>query len=419
MIVLDDGEVPTVPTLGQEYKYWPEMRGRGSMVKKIRRAMSENLIKGDAIIFAEDDDFMAADYVQWHIEGLKQFAIYGEGRALYYNVHHRWWFEHVNLKHASLCATSITKQLFPWLLKQCTISEEPFLDVRLWNNAPGSAKVADPYLHPSRRRRSVGIKAMPGRTGYGGGHRGRDRSAVDDPQLTKLRSLIGADADLYAKFYEADAAPLSPERNGHIPVKLPTPPKNMSPHIARSEAGRAHGENWKNWLAEFRGKKVVGLEIGTFEGDSAEWMLENVATHPDSRYHCIDPFCGAADHHFHGIDTSKTEEKTRAKLARFPNVIIHKAYSQDELRTMAKNSIDWFYCDGSHTARDTCRDLVYATDLLKVGGVGICDDYQWAAMPNELDRPKVAIDAFLKIYGKQIRVLSPRGYQIAFQKVAD
>ncbi len=48
-----------------------------------------------------------------------------------------------------------------------------------------------------------------------------------------------------------------------------------------------------------------------------------------------------------------------------------------------------------------------------------CDDYTWAAMPNELDRPKVAIDAFLKCYGKQLRVLAPRGYQIAFQKISD
>lgn len=419
MLVLDDGEVPVTPTIGEDYHYWPEMRGRGSMVKKVRRALTENLVKGDLIVFVEDDDYYSPDYMAWMIEGLKQFAIYGEGRALYYNVHHRWWFEHTNMKHASLCATGITKQLFPWLLKQCQVSDEPFLDVRLWNNAPGAAHVVDPYMHPSRRRRSVGIKAMPGRTGYGGGHRGRDRSAVADPQLAKLRSLIGAEAELYAKFYEADAAPLPPERNGHVPVKIVTPTKSMAPHIARSEAGRVHGENWKNWLAEFRGKKVVGLEIGTFEGDSAEWMLENVTTHGDSRYHCIDPFCGAADHHFHGIDTSKTEERTRAKLARFPNVIIHKAYSQDKLREMPKASIDFCYIDGSHTARDVLRDAVLAFDLLKVGGVGIFDDLMWAAMPNELDRPKVAIEAFLKIYGKQLRVLSPKGYQVAFQKVAE
>ena len=194
---------------------------------------------------------------------------------------------------------------------------------------------------------------------------------------------------------------------------------NLNTHIAKSEAGRVHGENWKNWLAEFRGKKVKGFEIGTFEGDSAEWMLDNVANHPESEYHCIDPFTGAEDHKFHKIDTSKTEEKTRTKLARFPNVIIHKAYSQDKLHEFKKGTFHFGYIDGSHTARDTLRDGILSFDLLVVGGVGIFDDYTWAAMPNELDRPKPAIDAFLKCYGKHLRVLPPRGYQIAFQKISD
>lgn len=420
-LVLDDDEIPTKCTAGQDYYYWPEFRGRGSLAKKVRRALEQNLVKGDAIAFVENDDFYAFDYMAWMTAGLQKFALYGEGRALYYNVNHRWWFEHVNLKHASLCATGLTNQLFPWLLKQCQISDEPFLDVRLWHNAPGPAAVYDPYSRPDKHRHSVGIKAMPGRVGYGGGHRGRDKSAVDDPQLTKLRSLIGADADLYAKFYDPVAAPLPPERNAHIPrpTRAAPRPMNLNTHVTHSETGRAHGENWKNWLAEFRGKKVTGFEIGTFEGASAEWMLDNVANHPDSHYHCIDPFCGAADHHFHNIDTSKTEERTREKLSRFPNVTIHKAYSQDKLWGFKKNTFDWGYVDGSHTARDTLRDAVFAFEVLKPGGVGIFDDYTWAGMPNELDRPKLAIDAFLKIYGKQIQVLSPRGSQIAFRKISD
>lgn len=418
MLVLDDGETPTKTTLSQDYFYWPEYKGRGSLVKKIRRALADGLIKGDAIVFVEDDDYISDDCIEWHIAGLKQFSLFGEGRALYYNVHRRFWFEHTNLKHASLCATSLTKALYPWLTKQCQISDEPFLDVRLWNNAPMSAKVADPYDHPTRKRRSVGIKAMPGRTGYGGGHRGRDRSAVSDADLSKLRSLIGGDAEIYAPFYEPDAAPLPPERNGHIAKPLPSIP-NMQNHIARSEAGRVHGENWNNWLAELRGKRVHGLEIGTFEGDSAEWMLENVFTHPDSRYHCVDPFTGSVEHHLGQINVSKLEETTRVKLARFPNVVIHKGYSENELRGMKPRSLDVIYVDGDHSARNAIRDSVLGFELLKVGGIMIWDDYRWAVMPNEVDRPKLGIDSFLKCYLKQMRIMEPRGWQIAAVKIAE
>lgn len=413
MLVLDDGEVPTVPTLGQDYHYWPEMRGRGSMVKKVRRALKDGLIKGDAIIFAEDDDYMSPDFVAFHLSGLQKYAIFGEGRALYYNVKHRWWFEHQNLKHASLCATSILKVLYPWLLKQCTISEEPFLDVRLWNNAPGPAHVFDPYKTPTRMRRSVGIKGMPGRTGYGGGHRGRDRSAVSDYDSAKLKSLIGSDAEAYAKYYIPEAAPLPFEHNAHIP------PKKMHNMISHSEAGRVHGPNWFRWLGHLRDQKAQGLEIGTFEGDSAQWMLDNIFTNPESRYHCVDPFTGSVEHRIGRIDTSRLEETTRAKLAKYPNVTIHKGYSQDILRQLKPGTFDVIYVDGDHTARAVLRDGIHSFDLLRVGGIMIFDDYRWSVMPNELDRPKTGVDAFLKCYLKEIEVLDPRGWQIAVRKKAE
>jgi hypothetical protein len=414
-LVLDDGMTQTKPTLGQEYHFWPEVRGRGSLSKKMRKVMTDGLVKGDAIIWFEDDDYYPADYIEWCIKGLSRVAIFGEGRALYYNVQFRCWFEHVNLRHASLCASSITRAAFPHLLKQVTTSECPFLDVRLWNKPPVSAQVIDPYRDPSRYRHSVGIKAMPGRTGYGGGHVGRDRASKDDFDLAKLRSLIGADADNYAKFFigptAAAAKPLPPEKNMHTAPTVIT-----RPGIAKSECGRVHGPNWLQWLAPFKGQQnVIGIEIGTFEGDSAEFMLENVFYDPTSKYHCIDPFTGAADHKFHKIDVSQIEDKARAKLARFPNVEIHKGFSHEVLRGMTEK-VHFVYVDGDHSTRGVMRDAVLGFDLLVRGGVMVFDDYQWNAMPNELDRPKLAIDTFVRCYAREIRVLQPRGYQIAIQK---
>ncbi len=209
MLVLDDGEVPVVPTIGQEHHHWPEMRGRGSMVRKIRRALAEGLVTGDAIAFIEDDDWFSPDWLRFCAEGLSRVRLFGEGRALYYTVRGRYWFAHHNMEHASLCSTAIHRDAFPWLATQLDVSECPFLDVRLWKKPPCSSHVSDPQRGAGNRRRSIGIKAMPGRTGYGGGHRGRDRSAKDDADLKYLRSLIGDDADLYAPFYD----PTTPQRS--------------------------------------------------------------------------------------------------------------------------------------------------------------------------------------------------------------
>lgn len=425
-LVLDDDEQKTECTAGQEYHYWPEMRGRGSLSKKIGRALADNLIKGDAIVFWENDDYYSDDALEFFAAGLKDYQLVGEGRALYYNVEQRFWFEHVNMTHASLCATAIRRDLFDWLAFQCKTSECPFLDVRLWNRTPGTFKVFDPHLVSTKQRRSVGIKAMPGRSGYGGGHRGRDKSAVSDLNLNKLRSLIGKDADDYAPYYKPSAAPLPPERNGFIatprPIRLPVPPRinrSMVSHIAHTETGRVHGPNWIKWLGNFAGKPdIVGLEIGTFEGNSAEWMLDNIFTDPSSRYHCIDPFTGSIEHKVAKINTSKLEETARARLARFPNVDIHVGYSQNVLRDLKVKLVS-AYIDGSHTARDTLRDAVLTFDLLEVGGVMIFDDLSWSVFPNELDRPKLGIETFLRTYARQITVIQAEGSQAVIRKKSE
>ncbi len=235
-LVLDDDETPTVCTMGQEYYYWPECRGRGSLARKLRRALSEGLVKGDALAIVENDDWYAPDWLEFCIDGLSRVNLFGEGRALYYTVRGRYWFQHHNLEHASLCSTALNRAIFPLFLKQCMLSDEPFVDYLFWPKAECSKFVSDPRRHAGKRLRTVGIKAMPGRVGYGGGHRGRDRSAKDDPELKVLRSLIGEDADLYAPFYDPTTLQ-RPEKNLFV---TPTPPG------PRMNAAEAH----RQWLAK-------------------------------------------------------------------------------------------------------------------------------------------------------------------------
>ena len=48
---------------------------------------------------------------------------------------------------------------------------------------------------------------------------------------------------------------------------------------------------WTKLLSEFTGKPGINyLEIGTFEGRSALWILENILTHPTSTLTIIDAF---------------------------------------------------------------------------------------------------------------------------------
>jgi len=45
---------------------------------------------------------------------------------------------------------------------------------------------------------------------------------------------------------------------------------------------------WNKVLGNLRNKPVKFLEIGSFEGRSAVWALENILTHKQSELYCID-----------------------------------------------------------------------------------------------------------------------------------
>lgn len=221
-LVLDDGETPATCTQGQEYYHLPQFRGRGSMTAKLRWALDGQYIKGDALLFWEDDDYYHPDYIAWALRNLQRFDLIGEARNIYYNVERRWWFEHGNQYHASLCATACRRSVFPQLQKEC-FSDDPFVDSRLWANCRLSKMPFDPAKHPNVPRMSIGIKAMPGRKGYGEGHRPHADRAIPDPDLTKLRQLIGPDAaEAYAKFYKAPSvpAPVTPRADGIPTVEV-------------------------------------------------------------------------------------------------------------------------------------------------------------------------------------------------------
>ena len=411
-IIVDDGDKPITCTQGQQYVRLPAMPREVSLARKLRHVLEKNLITGDALVFIEDDDFYTADYLET-VEGwLKKNVLVGECRALYYNVQNRWWCEYPNLEHASLCSTALRREGFGALWNTVQKDDGPFVDMRLWFEVG----IKDKMPHDPRKegkRVCLGMKGLPGRVGYSSGHSLRDPTAHDDFDLADLRKFIGDEADLYAPF-RAAVLPPAPA----IPAKPVAPLVVPEGNIARSECGRVHGPNWLKWLGHLRGRpNVHGFELGTWKGESAEWFLDNICTHPTSRFRCIDTFEGSMEHRIKNISVATILADTQERLRRFGNKDIVRDTSHRALRRMElAEQYDFCYVDGSHTARDVLRDAVLAWDILKIGGVMIFDDYTWVEMPNPLDRPQLAIDAFLNCYAKQAEVLPPKCWQVAVRK---
>jgi len=195
-ICVDDDDPPSKCTMGQEYYYLPHLKGRGSMVNKIKTVLLSDLVKGDALVFIENDDWLHPNWLAECHRKLTSHDMVGEGMAFYYNVRRRMWSIHNNRQHASLCSTAVTRAVFPYLLKLCA-NPDPFIDSRLWTTWNGTRHV----FYPNNRM-TVGIKAMPGLAGAGNGHVLTEKDNWNpDPTMAKLRDLIGADADAYEKFY--------------------------------------------------------------------------------------------------------------------------------------------------------------------------------------------------------------------------
>jgi hypothetical protein len=218
------------------------------------------------------------------------------------------------------------------------------------------------------------------------------------------------------------------------PILFPSEPSDLDrlwPSVTAAEDSAAHPYKkdyrfttdwfshnisvWATVLKEFQGKPDVRyLEIGTWEGRSLLWALDNIFTHPTSRLTAIDPLFddpgwpaskGIKGTLFSNIKLSGEESRV--------NVIV--GFSQTELRKLPLESYDVVYVDGSHTSYDTLEDLVLSFRLLKPGGLLIMDDYQGYTSAGTFDRPKFSMDAFYACFRNQVEVVH-FGWQVILKK---
>ncbi|MGL5063602.1 MAG: tetratricopeptide repeat protein [Microcoleus sp.] len=161
---------------------------------------------------------------------------------------------------------------------------------------------------------------------------------------------------------------------------------------------------WQKYLQEFAGiPEFQVVEIGSFQGMSACWLLDNILTHPTAKITCIDPYF---QEQFKG-NIAKTGVADR--------VIALEGYSQDLLVTLASEFYDISYVDGCHKPISALQDAILSWRLVKVGGLMIFDDYEFTFPDNPEDDTKIGIDMFLEMFGSQLEVIH-KGYQLIVRK---
>jgi predicted O-methyltransferase YrrM len=169
---------------------------------------------------------------------------------------------------------------------------------------------------------------------------------------------------------------------------------------------------WRSVLDELSliPKKV--LEIGSFEGRSSTWIIENLFGPAGGELFCVDAW----------NETTSTEPlfdaNTEFSLAKRPEVSLrkYKGLSANVLTKLISDahigSFDFIYVDGNHDAADVLFDLTCSFLLCGSGGLIVCDDYLWNFGDDPSRTPKLAIDSFVNCYAKKLRIVRAPLYQI-------
>ena len=164
------------------------------------------------------------------------------------------------------------------------------------------------------------------------------------------------------------------------------------------------------------------LEIGSFEGRSAVWIIENMME-DGGEIVCIDTWEGGAEHVNGEMDGAKFRFNENIKLVRekYPkrNISSCTGTSVNWIAALIqeKRKFDFIYIDGSHLAKDVLVDACMAWPLLQKNGFMVFDDYAWKPPGfTLLQRPKIAVDAFVNIFEDEL-LIAHSGYQLIVRKV--
>jgi lipopolysaccharide biosynthesis glycosyltransferase/predicted O-methyltransferase YrrM len=182
--------------------------------------------------------------------------------------------------------------------------------------------------------------------------------------------------------------------------------------------------DWSRWISLLQTPAPRLLEIGTWEGRSAVWLLEN-ACRDGGDITCID--------HFDLLTTAAGQKRyekvlhnlrlTSKPYRLMDDFSVPALYTllDESLSSNADSGFDFVYIDGSHEADDTFLDGELAWRLCNKDAIVIFDDYNWGVQPvNGPHHPKRGIDGFMALHvGEYETLSSPNSYQIVLQKTSD
>jgi hypothetical protein len=197
--IVDDGDVPTVPTIGQTVIRRQRLPVEPEHTLPLQwLAVLPALMDYDFCLVAEDDDWYSPAWLETMTGWLDTHDLVGEGWAKYFHVRNGWFKSHQNSAHCSLAATGFRTSELAFLIDDCCRrSIGPCIDSRMWDVFQGRKRVYPWGGHV------VQLKGGPGRRGTLPSHYD-DRHYVADTDDATLKAYVGEDYADIVRVYRTE-----------------------------------------------------------------------------------------------------------------------------------------------------------------------------------------------------------------------
>jgi len=159
------------------------------------------------------------------------------------------------------------------------------------------------------------------------------------------------------------------------------------------------------------------LEIGSYEGASTTFFIDNFMDHDDASIVSIDPFCND-DKNSPVSDDTKRNFVHNISMTKYPDkhTLIQKfSYQALPDLILERHKYNYILVDGSHETADVLNDALLVYHLLEPRGILFFDDYDFFSTATTTTNVRKGIDRFLEIYGHEFDTLW-ENYHLVLQK---
>ena len=168
----------------------------------------------------------------------------------------------------------------------------------------------------------------------------------------------------------------------------------ISRHFTNSWA-QSHFERWRQCLSPYKGvPNTHALEIGSFEGQSACWFLDNILTGHEASLTCVDVWKDEARERLFDRNTADYGRRLLKVKSSSSGFMCRR------LGRGRREMYNFIYVDGDHRAGSCLMDAVLGWQLLARGGILLFDDCGEAfgrTKPGGTRLPRHAVMAFLSV----------------------